>query len=169
MLPFFFLGSGFMLVETKAITELGLLFGNTWWVIGITIISVLVMGFLANVAVMRFPRPSVALPYCLLLGTIALGFWISQHGGLNINALTTRVSLAILLMSPLAFAGIVFSVLLETEDDVTGALAYNLAGAMLGGLLEYNSMEFGFSALYLIALALYAAAWLTMRRPITAL
>lgn len=169
MLPFFFLGSGFMLVETKAITELGLLFGNTWWVIGITIISVLVMGFLANVAVMRFPRPSVALPYCLLLGTIALGFWISQHGGLNINALTTRVSLAILLMSPLAFAGIVFSVLLETEDDVPGALAYNLAGAMLGGLLEYNSMEFGFSALYLIALALYAAAWLTMRRPITAL
>ena len=30
LMPFFFLGAGFMLVETKAITELGLLFGNTW-------------------------------------------------------------------------------------------------------------------------------------------
>ena len=29
-LPFFFLGSGFMLVETKAITELGLHLGGTW-------------------------------------------------------------------------------------------------------------------------------------------
>ncbi|HEX4637174.1 MAG TPA: hypothetical protein VH189_13385, partial [Rhizomicrobium sp.] len=43
LLSFFFLGAGFMLVETKAITELGLLFGNTWQVVGITIVSVLVM------------------------------------------------------------------------------------------------------------------------------
>ena len=48
MFSFFFLGGGFMLVETKAITELGLLFGNTWQVVGITIISVLVMAWLAN-------------------------------------------------------------------------------------------------------------------------
>src|SRR5580692_3092165 len=34
-LSFFFLGSGFMLVETKGITEMGLTFGNTWQVIGI--------------------------------------------------------------------------------------------------------------------------------------
>ena len=32
-LPFFFLGAGFMLVETKAITELGLHLGGTWFVI----------------------------------------------------------------------------------------------------------------------------------------
>ena len=34
-LPFFLLGAGFMLVETKGITEMGLAFGNTWQVIGI--------------------------------------------------------------------------------------------------------------------------------------
>jgi len=33
-LSFFFLGAGFMLVETKGITEIGLTFGNTWQVIG---------------------------------------------------------------------------------------------------------------------------------------
>jgi spermidine synthase len=164
MMPFFFLGSGFMLVETKAITELGLLFGNTWWVVGITIISVLVMGFLANVAVMRFRPRSVILPYCLLLGTISLGFCIAQYGGLNMSGAGGRLLPALLLVSPLAFSGIVFSVLLKNEDDVPSALACNLSGAMLGGLLEYNSMEFGFSALYLIALALYACAWVTTRR-----
>src|ERR1019366_2270670 len=42
-LPFFFLGSGFMLVETKAITELGLHLGGTWFVVAAAIISVLVM------------------------------------------------------------------------------------------------------------------------------
>ena len=52
-LPFFFLGSGFMLVETKAITELGLHLGGTWFVIAAAILLVLVMAFLANLIVTR--------------------------------------------------------------------------------------------------------------------
>ena len=55
-LPFFFLGSGFMLVETKAITELGLHLGGTWFVIAATIMLVLVMAFLANLIVQRKVR-----------------------------------------------------------------------------------------------------------------
>jgi hypothetical protein len=43
---FFLFGAGFMLVETKGITELGLVFGNTWQVIGILISGILVMAFL---------------------------------------------------------------------------------------------------------------------------
>ncbi|MGH9553811.1 MAG: spermidine synthase, partial [Terriglobales bacterium] len=41
-MPFFFLGAGFMLIETKAITELGLNFGNTWYVIAITIAAIMI-------------------------------------------------------------------------------------------------------------------------------
>src|SRR5260370_16632569 len=52
-LPFFFLGSGFMLVETKAITELGLHLGGTWFVIAAAILLVLIMAFLANLIVTR--------------------------------------------------------------------------------------------------------------------
>jgi hypothetical protein len=49
-LPFFFLGSGFMLVKTRAITELRLHPGGTWFVIAAAILLalVLVMAFLAN-------------------------------------------------------------------------------------------------------------------------
>ena len=45
-------------------------------------------------------------------------------------------------------------------------MALNLLGAMCGGLLEYNSMYFGFQFLYWLALALYALAALSgLRRP----
>jgi hypothetical protein len=38
-------------------------------------------------------------------------------------------------------------------------MAANLLGAMCGGLLEYNSMYFGFRSLHLLAMAFYAAAF----------
>jgi len=69
-------------------------------------------------------------------------------------------------VGPLFFSGLVFSTLLKSTENISVAMAYNLMGAMLGGALEYNSMRFGFSSLYLIALGLYGLAWVTML-PIT--
>ena len=43
-------------------------------------------------------------------------------------------------------------------------LSSNLLGAMLGGILEYNSMFLGFRALYIIAVAMYVLAWLVTMR-----
>ena len=159
-LPFFFLGAGFMLVETKAITELGLLFGNTWHVVGIAIIGVLTMGYLANLMVERFRVRRLAVLYALLFGLIALGYAVACHGGFSIN----RFAMLFLLVGPLAFSGGIFSVLLKNRDDVPDVMAYNLMGAMLGGVMEYNSMQFGFASLYLFALMLYAAACLSNRK-----
>jgi hypothetical protein len=62
------------------------------------------------------------------------------------------------LTCPLFFSGIVFSTLIAGTDALAGAMALNLLGAMCGGLLEYNSMYFGFRFLYWLALALYLAA-----------
>ncbi|HMH64834.1 MAG TPA: hypothetical protein VK515_04570, partial [Rhizomicrobium sp.] len=67
-----------------------------------------------------------------------------------------------ILVGPLFFSGLVFSMLLKSTENISGAMAYNLMGAMLGGALEYNSMRFGFSSLYLIAVGLYGLAWITM-------
>jgi hypothetical protein len=67
---FFLLGAGFMLVETKGITELGLTFGNTWQVIGIVIAGILVMAFIANLTVQRLRIRSVTVPYLLLLASL---------------------------------------------------------------------------------------------------
>jgi hypothetical protein len=60
----------------------------------------------------------------------------------------------------------VFSTELARSDvDVSQALGYNILGALFGGLLEYNSMYFGFSFLFLLAAGLYFAAMLASRLP----
>ena len=79
---FFLLGAGFMLVETKAITEMGLAFGNTWQVIAIAMASILVMAFLANgvVRYLRLNNPYLA--YLLLIVSVFVGWWLARAGGL---------------------------------------------------------------------------------------
>ncbi|HEX6463381.1 MAG TPA: hypothetical protein VFZ98_02960, partial [Vicinamibacterales bacterium] len=50
---FFFLGAGFMLLETKAIIQFALLWGSTWVVASLAIASVLCMALIANFIVER--------------------------------------------------------------------------------------------------------------------
>lgn len=159
-LPYFLLGAGFMLVETKGITEMGLVFGNTWQVIGIVIAGILVMAFLANWVVQMFRIERPLIPYVLLLASLALGVAVARGGGLSATPLG-QVGTIIVLTSPLFFSGIVFSSLIATSRSITGAMSANLFGAMCGGLLEYNAMYFGFQFLYWLAAALYASAFLS--------
>jgi spermidine synthase len=161
-LPFFFLGGGFMLVETKTITELGLLFGNTWQVVGITIMSVLVIAYFANMLASRLNDRTAATCFLGVFALLFAGYAIAIHGGLGTSSGLGKFVLVAVMCGPVGFSGLVFSTLLKKVDDVGSAMSYNILGAMLGGMLEYNSMRFGFSALYLIAMGLYALAWLTM-------
>ena len=154
---YFFMGAGFMLVETKAITELGLMFGNTWQVIGIVITAILVMAYLANLAVTGFGLRRPVLPLVFLLASLVAGLSISKSGGFTASP-AGQLAAVFVLTCPMFFSGIAFSSLLAGTADVSGALATNLLGAMCGGLLEYNSMYFGFQFLYWIAVGLYAAA-----------
>jgi hypothetical protein len=160
---FFLLGAGFMLVETKAITELGLVFGNTWHVIGIAIAGVLLMAYLANAFVERAGVARTLLPFLLLFASLVGGVVLASAGGLP-STLAGRIGTVVVLTGPMFFSGIVFSTLIRSSSDVSAALAMNLLGTMCGGLLEYNSMYFGFRFLYWLALACYGAAFLTTLR-----
>ena len=159
-LPFFFLGAGFMLVETKAITEMGLTFGNTWQVIAVAIASILVMALLGNGVVHQFRVSNPFFAYFFLFASLAAGWWIAKTGGLS-STLAGRIETAVILTCPLCFSGIVFSVLLSARTRISSAMSMNLMGAMCGGILEYNSMYFGFRFLYLLAALLYAVALLS--------
>jgi hypothetical protein len=70
---------------------------------------------------------------------------------------------------PLFFSGLAFSSELRRQADPAPVLSANLLGAVVGGLLEYNSMYLGIRALALIALVLYGGAWLASARrtPVT--
>jgi len=159
-LSFFFLGAGFMLIETKGITEMGLTFGNTWQVIGIVIAGILTMAFLGNCAVqwLNIRRPLT--PYLFLFAALSVGWYIARAGGFASTPLG-RLETCIVLTLPLLFSGIVFSTLLSSKGRVSGMMAMNLLGAVCGGLLEYNSMYFGFRFLYLIAIGCYLLAFVS--------
>ena len=49
----FFLGAGFMLIETKCITEIAKIYGSTWMVTSIVISAILIMAFIANLMVIK--------------------------------------------------------------------------------------------------------------------
>ncbi|HUE38627.1 MAG TPA: hypothetical protein VMR29_03940 [Candidatus Binatia bacterium] len=162
---FFFLGAGFMLVETKAVTELGLTFGNTWLVIGAVICGVLGMALIANALAQVSSLEGRQWPYVLLLASLAVGFAVSRHGGLPSTA-WGRLGEVLLLTCPILFSGLIFSSLLRGCADVSGAMGSNVLGAMCGGVLEYHSMYFGFSALYLVAMIVYGIAFVASQRSI---
>jgi SAM-dependent methyltransferase len=163
--PLFLLGAGFMLVETKAITEMGLTFGNTWQVVGVVIAGILIMAFLANVVVQRLAVRRSFIPFVLLLSALAAGVLVARSGGLP-STTAGQIGTVLLLTSPVFFSGIVFSSLVAASPSISSAMAANLFGAMCGGLLEYNAMYFGFQFLYWLAGALYAGAFLiSLRQP----
>jgi spermidine synthase len=156
----FFLGAGFMLIETKSITELGLMFGSTWIVNSIVIASILTMIFLANVWLLgREKKPALELPYALLLGVVVLLYLVPLRE-LSVGASVLAKMGAVAGISvPLLFAAIIFGVSFSRTKRATSALACNMLGAMVGGALEYTSMAFGLRSLYLTALALYALSF----------
>src|SRR5205823_1578428 len=157
---FLFLGAGFMLIETRSITELGLVFGNTWQVVSVVIAGILVMGFLANQWVDRFgpvaPRPTFA----LLAAALAVGWLLNRLAIAGLVLPAARLIQPVVLTAPLFFAGLIFSSELRRGGQIGTVLCANLFGAMLGGFLEYNSMYWGFSSLYPLGLALYGLALL---------
>src|SRR5208283_450302 len=128
-LPFFFLGAGFMLVETKGITEMGLTFGNTWQVIGIVIAGILTMAFLGNCAVQWFGIKRPLAPYLFLFAALVIGWYVARAGGFTSTHLG-RMETTIMLTLPLLFSGIVFSTLLSSKGQVSGMIAMNLLGAI---------------------------------------
>lgn len=163
--PCFFLGAGFMLVETKAITELGLTLGNTWQVVSAVIASILVLAFLANLIILRRGAMPPALAYGLLAVSLMLGIFVPGTTVAGVLPPLGKVLATVLVTLPLFFSGFAFSSEMQRQQNLPAALSSNLLGAMLGGFLEYNSMYFGFRSLYFFALVLYGLAFVTALRP----
>ena len=162
--PMFFLGAGFMLVEVKSISQISLLFGSTWIVNAFSISAILLLALLANLYVTRW-RPTRCGPAYALMGLALLVDYAVPLGALGGQNLAVKTALGSLLpVLPLFFAGTIFSMLLVRAPSPRLAFGSNLLGALAGGLLEYTSMATGFKALGLVALALYAASWLALRR-----
>lgn len=156
-LHFFFLGAGFLLLETKAVTQLSLLFGGTWIVNLVVIGAFLVMALAANILV-SLRRMSVPVSYAILLIILIVDFWF-PYSSINAMSLGYRVMVGGGWSAlPIFFSGIVFSSSFRRFASPAEMLGINLFGAVLGGLLENAVMIGGSPTLKALALGMYAVS-----------
>lgn len=159
----FFLGAGFMLIETKAVVNMALLFGSTWMVNTVVFFAVLVMILLANLFVLWF-KPQVTWPYYLGLGvSLALNLLISLEAFLGMNPAVQVMLSCLLVFAPILFAGVIFAVIFSRSAEPDQAFGANIAGAMMGGLAENTSVIFTFQGLIVVAAVFYALSLVRWR------
>ncbi len=162
--PLFFMGAAFLLIETRGVTSLALLFGSTWVVNSAVFAGVLVMVLLANFAVLRRSWTNPGPWFAALFASVMLLWWLPVQwlGGLPILARGVAGGLATGL--PIGLAGVIVPMLLKRSANPAASLGANLIGAVLGGCLEYLSMYAGLRSVALLALVLYLLAFVAQRR-----
>lgn len=156
---FFLLGAGFLLLETRAMLAVAVLFGSTWLVSSIVIFLILIMAWLANWIVQRYPNLNKNIACAGLLLSLVVLYLVplSTLSGLDWGARLGAAALVIGL--PFAFAGLVFSKAYGRANEPSKALGINILGALLGGCLEYSSVIIGTRDLVIIAMVLYVSAF----------
>ncbi|MFC1852183.1 spermidine synthase [candidate division CSSED10-310 bacterium] len=156
---FFFLGAAFMLLETKSITELSLIFGSTWIVITVVVTSILLMILGANLLVSFGKFSNRRIAYLLLFLSILANYFIPLHFFLSLPSTLKFVISSCFITVPLFFAGIIFINSFRKSANRDIAFGANILGAVLGGLFEYVSLSHGFRSLYLFVLLFYLCSY----------
>ena len=167
MLPYadlFFMGSAFLLLETKNIVQFALLFGVTWWVNALVFAGILSTVYAAVQLARRVRIGRPELLYALLFLALAVAWAIPQHLLLHLDAVPRFAAATILAFTPIFLANLVFAERFREVGEANIAFGANLLGAMVGGVLEYLSLVLGFSNLLIIVALIYGLALVAGRR-----
>ena len=162
--PLFFQGMAFLLIETRAISALALLFGSTWIVNAIVITTLLGLSLLANVFVRLTRWNDLKFPFVGLVVLLLASYLMPPQTLLLSDFFARTVVGSIVYLVPIFFSSVIFSILFRELDDVSWAMGSNLLGAVVGGFSEYASSIIGLNALNLLALALFIPVILVGRR-----
>jgi hypothetical protein len=154
---FFFLGAGFLLLETQMVSRLALYFGTTWMVNCVVLTAVLLMLVAANVFVERHRHRRLGAYYILLLATL-LGNFLFPWDRLPYGAHTVGALLSLAYAVPVFLAGVIFTESFRAAERKSGAFGANIVGAVVGGLAQNLSFVLGLKMLLVVAAVFYAAA-----------
>jgi len=155
---FFLLGAGFMLLETKSITQFALLWGSTWVVASLAIASVLTMALVANYVVARREVRRPWLVVGALVALLAVNY-VLPIGRIGFDSrVAESLFYAALVFSPIFCAGLLFGSAIARSTSLARDYGINLLGAMVGGVGEYLSLVSGFRLLLLVIALCYVAA-----------
>ncbi len=155
------LGMGFLLLETKNITDCTLFFGGTWFVTLVVVAGVLLMVIAANVVAERL-RGFSPWMYAPLFASLAVLLLVPRESILD-YAFAGRMLWTILVVPlPVFFAGLIFSTTFRDAASPSAAFGANLMGAMLGGFCEYLAMAVGNHRISLLVIAAYLGSLLVV-------
>ncbi|MBR0871270.1 hypothetical protein JQ633_12945 [Bradyrhizobium tropiciagri] len=160
----FFLGAAFMLLETKAVVQMALLFGSTWLVNSAVFFTALVLILAANLYVIKVPSIRVARHYIGLLALLAVTVLVPLDTFLSGGIVWRYIIPCALSLGPMFFAGVIFARSFRDELNPDQAFGSNIAGSVIGGLTESFSTLLGFRYLLILAICFYLlSAWMPTR------
>lgn len=154
----FFRGSAFLLVETKNLSQLSLLFGATWVTNAVVFSSIFVMAIAANLIVQRWPKARLPLLFALLWAALLLSYFVPFSELTQLSSLARGIIGGGVTALPVLFSSLIFAKMFQQTSDAANALGSNILGGLFGGALEALSIFFGIKAMALLAIAVYGAA-----------
>jgi hypothetical protein len=154
----FFLGAGFMLLETKGVVHMALLFGATWMVNSIVFFSILVMIMLSNLYVLALSPRRLGPYFALLVLTLVVNSLVPMSTFLALPGVAKVVASCSVVYVPVFFAGVIFATSFRDSTRPDVDFGSNIGGIILGGLSEYLSLVLGFNHLLWVAIAFYLLA-----------
>ena len=159
----FLFGAAFLLLETKLVTQMTLVWGTTWITSAVVFASILLTILLGTIAMQLRPIPFAIAATGLVLSLLAT--WAIPVEWLLFDDRATRLLVSVLYAgTPIAFSSICFAIRFRARTDASIAFGWNLAGAVCGGLLEFLSMMTGIRAMTLVALVAYLLTFLLAQR-----
>lgn len=164
MPTFFFLGAGFLLFETTSLTKMSLLFGSTWIVNSAVFTAIFATVLLANLYCSKVKVGSLKPYYLLLFAAFALNYFFPVGIALKYGMAVKFLTAGVLIGLPIFFSGVIFVTKFQHTARRSIAMGSNLIGAMIGGMLEYSSMMFGFKNLLFLIVILYLLSMLKLRK-----
>jgi hypothetical protein len=158
----FLFGMAFLLLETRAVVEMNLVWGATWFSSAVVFGSILTMVLLATLLMQLKPLPFWVCGVCLVVTLVVA--WLFPVELLLGRGMVVRLVLSALVVgAPIFFASACFARLFAEREDAHRAFGWNLLGAVVGGLAEFTSMWVGLKALLLVALAGYLLAFMARK------
>jgi hypothetical protein len=161
---FFFLGAGFMLLETKSIVQFALLWGSTWSSASLAIASVLVMALASALVASRVEIQRRGPIAAALLAMIALNYAIPVGRVTFDSRAAESLFYGALVFSPVFCAGLLFSTSFKESTSTAIDFGANLLGAIVGGVGEYLSLLAGYRFLLILVAVCYLLAIATRHR-----
>jgi hypothetical protein len=155
------LGMGFLLLETKSISDSTLFFGTTWFVTMVVVTGVLLMVMLANLVAEHMKGFSLKM-YAPLFAILALLIIVPRENILEYSFAGRMLWTLLVVPLPVFFAGIIFSTTFRESVTPAAVFGANLIGAMVGGFCEYLVTAVGNHRLSILVVVAYLGSMLVM-------